>query len=106
MQLMRSVFAASLICHGILGGTLILDEDRINYRTGKVTVDEKYRDLRLRLEQTADWKTTRKGPIPLVVIRMKNNEEYTFLIFGRKKFLRLLEEYHRNVPGQKILQKQ
>lgn len=48
---MRKAFMCSLCHNGILGGGLYLDNQSITYRTQKLTVDEKYKNLVLPLDE-------------------------------------------------------
>ena len=84
------LFLCSLCHNGILGGGLYAEEEAFVYRTGKLTVDKKYRKLVLPYADTASlaW----KKHLPAAVIRMKNGEAYTFQIFGRKRFQRVFDE--------------
>ena len=67
---MKSYFACSLCHNGLLGGGLIVDENTITYKTGKVTVDKKYRNLELNRSDIADlsWKSS---VFPIVTFEMK-----------------------------------
>ena len=82
---MRKIFICSLCRNGILGGALYLDETSVTYKTNKVTVDNAYRNLILPLEQIADlkWKWI---VFPLATFRMKSGEEYTLIIFNKRRF--------------------
>ena len=55
---MKKYFICSLCHNGVLGGGLIVDEKMLNYKTGKVTVDIKYRDLVLNRNDihSVSWK--------------------------------------------------
>ena len=81
---MQKVFPCSLCRGGILGGGLYLNEESLTYRTGKLTVDARYRNLVLPLGEirTVVWKRY----LPLAEFTMKNGERFTFLIFGKKRF--------------------
>lgn len=52
--LMKNYFICSLCHNGVLGGGLIVDEHMLNYKTGKVTVESKYRDLVLNRDGLLD----------------------------------------------------
>lgn len=82
---MKKRFACSLCRNGILGGTLILDESSLAYRTNKLTVDPRLRHLSLPLEKIVGlrWK---RFLFPLATFRMENGEEYSFLIFNKSRF--------------------
>ncbi len=46
---MKKVFAVSLCLNGILGGGIFADNEKIVYRTGKVTVAPRFRNLEMPL---------------------------------------------------------
>ena len=56
---MKKAFMGSLICHGgILGGAIYIDEESIIYKTNKLTVDMRYKNLVLPLNEICEltWK--------------------------------------------------
>ena len=85
---MKSYFVCSLCHNGILGGRLIVDESTITYKTGKVTVDKKYRNLILRRDDinALSWK---QFIFPIASFEMKNGEKYSFLIFNKSRFMKV-----------------
>ena len=89
---MRKVFICSLIHNGILGGAIYLDQQSVTYRTNKLTVDPKIRNLTLPL-QDIDALTWKRMIFPVATFRMKNGEEYRFLIFNQARFCRAFEEF-------------
>ena len=40
-------FIVSLCKNGILGGGIVADSEKVTYKTGKVTVPQKYRNLEI-----------------------------------------------------------
>ena len=89
---MRKSFACSIVCpSGILGGGLYLDEASITYKTNKLTVDRKYRNLELPLDMineiTWNWVI-----FPVAKIHMTNGEEYKFIIFNKRRFNKYYNE--------------
>ena len=92
---MKKAFICSLCHNGILGGGLYLDPHSVTYRTQKLTVDRKFRNLVLPLSeiQVLTWKWIL---FPVATFQMKNGETYTFLIFNKSRFERYYEEY-RNI---------
>ncbi len=87
---MKSFFLCSL-CHcGILGGGLIVDEDAITFKTGKITVDKKYRNLKISRSDivSLSWKWI---IFPVATFVMKNGEKYSFLIFNKWRFIKVFE---------------
>ena len=55
---MRKVFMCSLCHNGILGGGLYLENQSVTYRTQELTVSEKYRNLKMPLNEIKEitWK--------------------------------------------------
>ena len=82
---MKKTFICSLCRGGILGGALYLDETAVTYKTNKLTVDKKYKNLVLPLEEIENlsWK---RILFPIATFRMKNGEEYKFVIFNKRRF--------------------
>ena len=91
---MRKVFLCSLCHKGILGGGLYLEPQSITFRTNKLTVNEKYRNLVLPLEEIAEvtWKWI---VFPVATFHMKNGEAYKMIIFNKVRFCKWYEEYSR-----------
>ena len=89
---MRKVFLCSLCHKGILGGGLYLEPQSITFRTNKLTVNEKYRNLVLPLEEIAEvtWKWI---VFPVATFHMKNGEAYKMIIFNKVRFCKWYEEY-------------
>ncbi len=85
-------FVCSLCHNGILGGGLYLDSQSLTYTTNKLTVDRKYRNLVLALQEIKDisWKWIL---FPIATVNMKNAESYKFMIFNKNRFIRWFEEY-------------
>ena len=82
---MKKTFICSLCRGGILGGALYLDETAVTYKTNKLTVDKKYKNLVLPLEEIENlsWK---RILFPIATFRMKSGEEYKFIIFNKRRF--------------------
>ncbi len=85
----QSFFWCSLCHNGLLGGELIVDKSTITYKTGKVTVSEKYRNLELRRSCIVDL-SWRWIVFPIVTFEMNNMEKYSFLIFNKRRFMKVL----------------
>jgi hypothetical protein len=91
---MQKVFVCSLCHKGIIGGGLYLDRQNLTYKTNKLTVDKKYRNLVLPLAEIQ--KVTWKGKLfPVADFRMKDGETYPFLIFNKSRFEKWFGEYTR-----------
>ena len=91
---MRKVFLCSLCHKGILGGGLYLEPQALTFRTNKLTVNEKYRNLVLPLEEIEEvtWKWV---VFPIATFHMKNGEMYKMIIFNKPRFCKWYEEYSR-----------
>ncbi len=85
---MKSYFVCSLCHNGIIGGGLIVDDNTITYKTGKVTIDNKYRNLELKRSDIVNlsWKWI---IFPVATFVMKNADKYTFLIFNKWRFIKV-----------------
>ena len=92
---MRKAFVCSLCHRGILGGGLYLDRESLIYRTNKLTVDRKFRNLILPLSeiQSITWKWIL---FPVATFRMNSGDVYKFLIFNKSRFTRYYLEYRGN----------
>ena len=84
------IFICSLCRGGILGGALYLDESSVTYRTNKLTVDSRYRNLVLLRSEIKEllWRKN----LPVATFRMKNGENFTFLIFNKARFNKSYQE--------------
>lgn len=85
-------FVCSLCHNGILGGGLYLDSQSLTHRTNKLTVDKKYRNIVLPLQEIEEisWKLIL---FPLATVSMKNGEQYKFIIFNKPRFEKWFQEY-------------
>ena len=94
---MQKIFKGSLCCDaGILGGSILLNDKFIIYRTQK-TLPEKYKNVTIPITDIESLTPSRSMLIfPSVNIKLKNNSEHKLLIFSRGKFLKILAENKRN----------
>ncbi|MDF2543621.1 MAG: hypothetical protein K0S47_3339 [Herbinix sp.] len=92
---MKELYIASFIHQGILGGALYLTDTMTVFRTNKLTVDKKYRNLQIKyadiLGCIGGWLIC----FPSVTITMKDGMAYKFVVFARKKYLNRIEELRR-----------
>ncbi len=89
---MKKSFVCSLISHnGIVGGGLCIEDNAITYKTNKLTVDRKFRNLVLSLNQIRDltWKWI---VFPVATFHMISGENYKFIIFNKKRFKKYYAE--------------
>lgn len=92
---MRKAFLCSLCHNGILGGGLYLDNQAVVYRTQKLTVSEKYRNLVLPLNEIKgiSWRWI---VFPVATFHMKNGEYYKMMIFNKWRFNQYFQKYREN----------
>lgn len=85
-------FVCSLCHNGILGGGLYLDKKSLTYRTNKLTVDSKYRNLVLPIQEIKEitWKWI---VFPVATVHMKSEAQYKFIIFNKSRFAKWFQAY-------------
>ena len=89
---MKQYYFASLCREGILGGGIVADDKGITYKTGKVTVSPKLRDLEMKYNNIQDFSQKWVLCFPVFTISMNDGEKYKFIIFNSKRFNALLKE--------------
>ena len=93
-------FACSMWYHGIgiLGGTLLLDDDTLTYviQRQRYDIDEQYWNLVLQLNEIEEIKWKRII-FPLAIFQMKSQEEYRIFIFNKKRFNRCYVKCQKNL---------
>lgn len=84
---MKKSFACSLCHKGILGGGLYLDDKSVTYRTGKITVEKRFKNLVIPFEKIEDisWKWI---IFPIATFTTTDNEKFSFIIYNRRGFLK------------------
>ena len=85
-------YLASLCYQGLLGGAVYIGDDRVSYRTGKITVPPEIRALDMPFCRIRGVERTRLAFLPTVTFRMQNGREWQLLVFGRGSFLKNLEK--------------
>ena len=89
---MKNIFICSIICDGgILGGGLYLDSKALTYKTNKLTVDAKYRNLVMPLSEIKEISWGRML-FPIATVHMKHGGDYKFLLFGKARFEKCMNE--------------
>ncbi len=87
---LKKYFMVSLCRNGILGGGMIADSEKVTYKTGKITVPDKFRNLEMRYDDIVGISSGRLLFLPTVTLQMEDSEEYKFVVFARKRFLQVL----------------
>ena len=84
-------FICSFCHNGIIGGGLYLSKQSLTYKTNKLTVDKKYRNFVLPMEEirAISWKQI---IFPVATVHMKNGESYKFIIFNKSRFEKCFQE--------------
>jgi F0F1-type ATP synthase assembly protein I len=79
----------------MLGGGLYLDSQSLTYKTNKLTVDKKYRNLVLPLQNinNISWKWV---VFPILTVEMKGGETYKFIMFNKNKFEECFNDYSKD----------
>lgn len=87
-------FICSLCHNGILGGMIYLDGSSLTYKTGKLMVDSKYRNLVLPLSNIKEisWQWM---IFPVATVHMMIGEDYKFIIFNKHRFEKWFKEYSK-----------
>lgn len=88
---MKRVYAASLCKNGLLGGSLYVDDEKIAFRTGKLTVPPQIRNLELHFKNLVGIRKEYILILPVTAISMKNGEEWKFFVLRRYDFVRMAE---------------
>ena len=89
---MKRYFIVSLCHGGVLGGGIVADDESITYRTNKLTVSQKYRNLEMKYCDIQGFSRKWVLCFPIFSINMKSGETYKFLVFNPKRFSNLLNE--------------
>ena len=88
----KSTFSVSLCKTGLIGGWITIGEVSMVYKTGKLTIPERYRNLVMAYKDVLSVDEDNMLFLPMVTVKMKNEEVYKFLVFNRKKFLETLKD--------------
>ncbi len=87
----KKTFLCSLCYNGLLGGALVLGEDGVTFKTGKLTVSPAYRNLALPFSEILEL-TWKWFLFPFATFRMADGRSHTFLIFNKGRFLKHFEQ--------------
>ncbi len=89
---MKQYYVASLCRGGVIGGGIVADDDGITYKTGKVTVSHRFRNLEMKYRDIQGFSKKWVLCFPVFSVSMNDGETYKFLIFCPKRFHALLRE--------------
>ena len=100
-RIVKKSFAGSLICRGgIVGGGISMDGDAITFKTNKLTVSARYRNLTLPLREIRElsWKWVL---FPVATLHMASGERHQFLIFHKSRFQKHYEACKGTENGER-----
>ena len=69
---MKKIYAASLCKNGLLGGGLYIDDEKITFCTGKITVPSQLRNLELNFKDVVGIRKEKLFILPIAAIIMGN----------------------------------
>ena len=84
---MKRVYVASLCKNGLLGGSLYVDDEKIAFRTGKLTVPPQLRNLEITFKNMTGIRKECILILPVAAVSMKNGEEWKFFVLRRNDFV-------------------
>lgn len=93
MLKIKKYFIASLCKNGILGGGIVADPEAITYYTKKLTVPDQYKQIKMKYTDIHTFTIGHLFLFPTVSLTMKSGEEYKFIIFARKRLVKILKEF-------------
>lgn len=95
---MKKIFMCSLCHGGLLGGVLYLEPNYLTYKTNKLTIDKKYKNLVMPIKEIKDisWKWVL---FPIATINMRNGDRYRIMIYNKSRFMRCYEKYSIEIKG-------
>ena len=91
---MGNVFACSLCHKGLIGGGLYLEAEGVTFRTNKLTVDKKLRNLNLPVKEIKEI-TWEQVLFPIATFHMENGESYKLMIFQKRGFCKRYQEIYQ-----------
>lgn len=89
---MKNYFLVSLCKNGILGGGIVVGSNEMTYHTGKVTVPKEIKKIEMKYQDICDVRVGWLFIFPTILIKLRNEKEYKFIVFSKKRFLGMLRE--------------
>ena len=89
---MREAFAASLCWYGAQGGGLYADDKGLVFRAQKLTLPDDLKKIGMAYSDIKSAARCRSLVFPAVNILLEGGGEYKFIVFGRKKLLKILND--------------
>lgn len=72
---------------GLLGGALVLEDERMGFHSTKLQVPPEIRNFSLPFCRIRNVEKSRALFLPTVTIEMETGREWKFLVFSRRSFL-------------------
>ena len=88
---MRESFAASLCWYGAQGGGLYADDSGLVFRAQKLTLPDDLKKIAMAYSDIKVAARCRSFVFPAVNILLEGGVGYKFIIFGRKKLFKILD---------------
>ena len=96
---MKEAFAASLCWYGAQGGGLFADDIGLIFRAQKLTLSDDLKKIGMPYSDIKAAARCRSFVFRAVNLRLENGSEYKFIVFGRKRLLKILGD--KNVMTSK-----
>lgn len=97
---MRSVYAASIIWRGILGGGIIVESDKMTYKTGKLLLPENIKNLEMPYSIIKEITAGYFLCFPIIDVVLPT-EHYKFIVFNRRRLLKQIHHLSPKLPISK-----
>lgn len=88
---MREAFAASLCWYGAQGGGLYADDIGLIFRAQKLTLPDDMKKIGMPYSDIKMVLRCRSFVFPAVNILLEGGREYKFIVFDRKRFIKIME---------------
>lgn len=88
---MKKVYIASIVKNGILGGGIVVEDDKMTYKTGKVTVSDSIRNLEMKYSNIKEIISGRMLCFPTIEV-ICDTERFKFIVFNRRHLLKDLKQ--------------
>lgn len=89
---MREAFMASLCWYGVHGGGLYADDNGLVYRAQKLTLPEELKKIAIAYSDIKSVSRCRFFVFPAVKIMLGSGRGYKFIVFGRRRLLKVLTD--------------
>ena len=89
---MREAFAASLCWYGAQGGGLYADDKGLVFRAQKLTLPDDLKKFGFAYSEIKSASRCRAFVFPAVNILLENGEKYKFIVFDRKRLMKILDD--------------